>query len=411
MIKRMVSLFAAVCVAVASAVCAFAMSDKTISLSVGQDRVKLGESAELTVSAVCPEPVRGIRFTIAYDIGKMSVEKTEYGSAAQEALVVQADEKKPGRIAATMVFEQPYSLDEDILSVVFRVKDKTGLGDTTVSVRDIQVVTDDNTTVSKDAQSIGFEIYSDEIEEPTIKPPPHSTAAPTNAPDSTSAPSNNVSSGGGTHRADLPSAPSASEVPESQPTAVPVNVQSRKPDSACGFADIDSHWAAEDIKYLYDRGIINGLSNEEFAPEKQVTRAEFVTMLSKIAELSEASTNPFVDVHSDDWYYDAVLKGYSAGLIKGYGNTFDPDKNITREEMAVIADRCMEYTGVYSETRDTIAISFSDSAEFSDWSVDSIMKTARAGVINGIDGAFVPKSCTTRAQAAVIIKRIYIKGI
>lgn len=409
MMKRAVGFLISICMLVTCVTYAFALSDDIIKLSLSGERVKPGESIELTVSAEAEGKFRGIQFMVTYDIGKLIFAGTERGSLAQEALAVSVDDGKPGKITAALVFEDACSLNDDIIRLKFNVRNKTGVGDTKISVKNTELVDEDNNTSSAENADAVFEIYSDAAAENTFPPTnitstpkPFSTDMPTSAPSTpqVSAPS------GGSGSGSRPAA-AATAVPDNKSdTASGGNKDAQADKKGCNFNDIAGHWAAEDIVYLYNKGIIDGLSDEEFAPEKKVTRAEFVKMISMIAQFAPTDENPFVDVSPDDWYYEPVLKGYSSGIINGYGKEFAPNKNITREEMAVIADRCMEYMGKYSETGETDERMFSDQESLSEWSVRSVIRMARAGVINGIGGAFVPGADTTRAQAAVVIKRI-----
>ena len=173
----------------------------------------------------------------------------------------------------------------------------------------------------------------------------------------------------------------------------------------CEFVDVDGHWAYTDIVYLYESGILDGVSDIAFEPERYVTRAEFVKMISEIVELPACDDNKFDDISEQLWYFDVVNRASNVGIVKGEGEFFYPERNITREEMAVIIDRCIEYASPGILSGDGEVYEFKDDYAFSAWSVPSIDKLSGLGIINGIYGEFRPCDYATRAQAAVVIKR------
>lgn len=406
MLKHIISFVAALCILIVGNTVSFSASDDILSMSFSADQVKTSESISVEVAAGTDEVVRGIQFSLTYDIGKMSVENIINGELMQEAMVSKAETGPPGKITVVLAFDQNTVLNGVIFRVDFRIRDKTGLGDTKITIKDIELAEENNQTITADNVSKSFIVYSDEMLA-TASPEP----APAGAETETSEPSptdritfSNMS--GGSVRAGASVAATAAPVTTTAPKAAHTERPADKA-AECSFRDIEGHWAAEDIIYLYNAGIVDGFTDTEFAPEQKVTRAEFVKMISAISELEAIQENPFEDIQLGDWYYESVLRGYSSGIINGYGSIFAPDKNITREEMAVIADRCMTYMGVSVTETDMSQQSFSDEAMLADWSIKSIKKMAQAGIINGIDGAFVPAADTTRAQAAVVIKRIY----
>ncbi|MFF2483047.1 S-layer homology domain-containing protein [Paenibacillus sp. NPDC058071] len=174
------------------------------------------------------------------------------------------------------------------------------------------------------------------------------------------------------------------------------------------FSDIAKHWAKADIELLSAKRIINGTGPDSFAPDKSVTRAEFAAMLVRSLGLSEdsaaAGASTFKDVKGNEWFAPSVRLAVQYGLLKGYSDgTFRPSKTITREEMAVMASNALKQFGSAPEG----TISFSDSASISAWATEAVKQAVAAGIINGIEGnRFAPKQDSTRAQSAVILKRL-----
>ena len=171
------------------------------------------------------------------------------------------------------------------------------------------------------------------------------------------------------------------------------------------FADCDNHWAKDDILYMHENGYVNGMSETLFAPDNNVTRAEFAAMAVRVLGLEQVEySGAFADVVSSDWYASVVETAYKAGIIQGSDGMFRPNDNITREEMAVILIRVYALGREY--TSDTSA-TFTDAADISDWAKEAVMSAVELKLVNGMtDGRFAPKDNTTRAQAATVFKRL-----
>ncbi|MGO4695681.1 S-layer homology domain-containing protein [Paenibacillus sp. 2TAB26] len=176
------------------------------------------------------------------------------------------------------------------------------------------------------------------------------------------------------------------------------------------FADISGHWAKADIMEMVDRGVVSGMSMDRFAPNDKVTRAQFAMMLAGALKLKEGSGNPFKDVKKGAWYEDSVKKAYAAGIVKGASaESFEPEKEITREEMAVMLVRAKAYAlGVKPETlKEGKLPSYSDDGSISGWARSSLSVAVQAKLMKGRSASLLaPKGHTTRAESAVVLKRL-----
>lgn len=174
------------------------------------------------------------------------------------------------------------------------------------------------------------------------------------------------------------------------------------------FSDVpESHWAYSAINSLYEKGIINGIGEDAFAPNGKVTREQYLAMLVRAFGLTaENATADFTDVDKSSWYYDSVAIAHSMGICGGYGDgTFGTGKEITREEMAVIAYRCSLNAGIVFDA--DVEKEWNDNSEISEFAQSAVSALNAKGIINGIsENEFSPKTTTTRAQAAVIIERL-----
>ncbi len=171
------------------------------------------------------------------------------------------------------------------------------------------------------------------------------------------------------------------------------------------FVDVPGHWAEEEILEAVYRGLFKGMDDTHFAPNANLTRAELVTVLYRMAgEPSvEGMTHPFADVAADTWYTDAVIWAKDAKVVKGISDTaFAPTANITREQIATILYRYAEAEAV---TEDALA-DFADADKVSAWAVEAVNWAVSAGLINGMDETtLAPQGNATRAQIATILMR------
>lgn len=112
------------------------------------------------------------------------------------------------------------------------------------------------------------------------------------------------------------------------------------------FSDVPADaWYAKAVNTLASLGIIKGIGNDQFAPNRTITRAEFTVIAMRFANVSATVTNPFSDIASSDWYYTAVTSAVSYGWITGYSDgTFKPMATITRAEVATIVNRMLART-------------------------------------------------------------------
>jgi hypothetical protein len=107
----------------------------------------------------------------------------------------------------------------------------------------------------------------------------------------------------------------------------------------------EKHWADEEINYLIDRGIMQGYEDSSFKPYKDITRAEFIKVVNNTFGYTEKAKMPFLDVKESDWYCADISKGIAAGYISGYDDgTMRPNKFISRQEAAKIISVAYEFS-------------------------------------------------------------------
>lgn len=176
------------------------------------------------------------------------------------------------------------------------------------------------------------------------------------------------------------------------------------------FDDVKTgDWFYEAVKYAYANGIFEGVSENTFAPKNNVTRAMFVTIMYRLDKGTAKNTESiFDDVQDGTWYKDAVLWGYKNGIVNGVSEkSFAPDRVITREEMASMLYRYAKYKGYdVSVGEDTNILSYEDFDKISEYAIEAIEYTAGAGIMTGkTESTINPKDAATRAEAAAMIIR------
>ena len=166
------------------------------------------------------------------------------------------------------------------------------------------------------------------------------------------------------------------------------------------FTDMSGFsWAEEAVNSLFDAGIVSGRGDKKFAPADFVTRAEFVKLLCGVIDIPEAFSE-FSDVSDTDWFAPYVRRAAAAGIIFGSDGKFNPNNNITRQDMAVIIARALKLEANGD-------IQFVDSADISDYAHNGVAALAENKIMQGADGCFAPKRNATRAEAAMVIYTIY----
>ena len=175
------------------------------------------------------------------------------------------------------------------------------------------------------------------------------------------------------------------------------------------FTDIADHWAVDAIEYVCSNSIMEGVSETTFAPDDTMTRAMLVTVLYRLEKPTEkAIFHGFTDVMDGEWYTDAVSWAAENGIVDGVTDTeFAPDAYITREQMAAVMYRYAQYKEQDTSVgENTNILSYDDAFEISEYAIPAIQWMAGAGLMNGKTQATInPKDYSTRAQVATILMR------
>ena len=180
------------------------------------------------------------------------------------------------------------------------------------------------------------------------------------------------------------------------------------PVSSLPFRDVKSgDWFYNDVKYVYDKGMMAGTAADVFAPNATTTRAMIVTILYRLeGSPAVTGTGAFVDVPAGQWYTDAVNWAAANQIVKGTSaTTFAPNDSITREQMAAILYRYAQYKG-YDVTKKADLSGYSDNSQVSAYAKDALAWANAAKLINGVTNTtLAPQGNATRAQVSAILHR------
>lgn len=174
------------------------------------------------------------------------------------------------------------------------------------------------------------------------------------------------------------------------------------------FIDIQpSHWAKDAIEELAAKQMITGTSSTTFEPDRSVTRAEFTALLVRALNLTQAGVLTFTDVEKGAWYEEPISIAVQSGIANGKSATvFDPNGDITRQEMVTMLMRAYKISkGV--EWPDSMESGFTDESNVSPWALEYVRAAAALHLIEGREqGKFIPDGISTRAEAAMLLKRL-----
>ena len=182
------------------------------------------------------------------------------------------------------------------------------------------------------------------------------------------------------------------------------------PEQKNQFSDVkENDWFYSNVKYVFENKLMNGVSEDKFAPNDTLTRAMLVTILYRYeGEPVMNNSASFTDVDVSAYYADAVIWAHENGIVMGITESeFAPDNNITREQIAAIIYRYAKYAGYdVSVGEKTDILSYNDASEISEYAVSAVRYTVGSGLIKGKSNSTLdPQDNATRAEIAAILQR------
>ena len=193
------------------------------------------------------------------------------------------------------------------------------------------------------------------------------------------------------------------------PVVPSIPVVPAAPAAKLPFTDVQtSHWFYDDVKYVFTNGLMNGISDTEFGPNLTTTRAMIVTVLWRLeGEPTVKYSMSFNDVASGTWYTEAVRWAASEGIVNGMSaDQFAPNKAITREQLVTILYRYAIYKGMdISVGENTNILSYNDAFGIAKYAIPAMQWACGEGLVKGDNGNLMPAGSATRAQVAAILHR------
>lgn len=176
------------------------------------------------------------------------------------------------------------------------------------------------------------------------------------------------------------------------------------------FVDVhENDWFYEDVKNIFEHGLINGTTTTTYEPQTELSRGMIVTILWRIAGEPKVDTlSTFTDISEEAYYFDAINWGAENNIARGYSaEMFAPDRLVSREELAALMYRYAELVGLDLTGIDEEAFAeFGDAESVLPWFVENVKWAINAGIVKGDEnGNLNPQDRATRAEAAAMVNR------
>lgn len=354
----------------------------------------VGEEFTVTVELSNNPGVCAVQFTLAYDKSKLECTAASTGLLLNGMLAVANPDADTGAIVAAATTD-PIEDDGIIGAFKFVLKD---------AVETLDFAIADVTLKNQNSEDIPYEVIGADFVE-KAEPPKEEKPEPTEKPAEVITPEPEENVQGGESYVEEPTQP---EVQTPNPTEPPKDQEAAKPDAAKLFGDVAGHWGAEFINKAAEKGLFNGDEKGNFNPDANVTRAQYVTVLWRLAGKPEAAdTTPFEDIDSQiPEFKSAIAWGYSNGYINGTDEkTFMPEGTLTREAAMKIL---YYYSGGKSGDEKLLTAIydgfFEDSSSISKWAKDPMYWAVYNELISGTsETTLSPQNTATRAQLAKIL--------
>ena len=178
------------------------------------------------------------------------------------------------------------------------------------------------------------------------------------------------------------------------------------------FHDVtEGDWFYDAVRYAYENGLMDGVGDNLFAPNSETTRAQLVTILYRLAgEPEPGGDSGFADVETGTWYTDAVAWAAQNGIVNGVSDTeFAPGDDITREQLVTVLYRYAESKG-YDVSASADLSGYPDAGQVQDYAQPAMAWAVAEGIVEGVDGNLNPTGDATRAQIATILMR-FCEGV
>lgn len=183
-----------------------------------------------------------------------------------------------------------------------------------------------------------------------------------------------------------------------------------KPSAAMPFTDvIQGAWYYDDVAYVYERGLFDGVTGTSFSPSGKMQRCMMTTVLHRLAGKPAVSyITLFRDVPDGQWYTAGTIWAGQRGVVAGVGDgRFNPFSYVTRQEIAVILYRYAQQMG-YDAGRSADLSRFGDSGAVASWGREAVSWAVSVGILNGNNGMLLPNGDATRAEVSAMLRRFAV---
>lgn len=181
------------------------------------------------------------------------------------------------------------------------------------------------------------------------------------------------------------------------------------PSASSHFTDMGKYgWAAPSVDFLYESKVTTGTTSTTYGPSGNITRGDFVLMLSRAFSFADYGSDNFSDVPANSYYAKAIASAKAMGIAQGSNGKFNPTAALTREDAMVLLQRTMSRTGrSIADASNSYLDRFSDGSSVSSYAKGAVAALIQAGIIQGDNtGRINPKGSLTRAEMAVILHRV-----
>ncbi len=398
--KKIISLFTTF--ALAFSLCV--VNAQGIKFSGKSVNAGYGEEVEVAFTVKGNSGISKAQIALVWDKNTLSLtdDDTIIGDVFRDGEVTE-NKSTAGKYSISWENAEDVTTDGEIFTLTFKVADNAEIGSYFISI-DVKVLENAaGETISPALSLPNVSVIGEAVATPTV--------APTVAPTATPAPTKKPQSGGGGGIIKPTEAPTIAPTvaPTEAPTEVPGGNDVFKP----AFTDVtEDAWYYNNVRYVYTKGLMNGVTETEFGPTVTLTRAMLVTVLWRLE--NEPVVNylmTFDDVVAEDWYTESVRWAASEGIVNGYSDTeFAPNAPITREQIATIIYKYADYKGIAPEDAWAIQLEYADLTDIADYATNGVMFCKLAGIMEGKeDNKFEPKANATRAEIAAVLQR-FIEG-
>lgn len=177
------------------------------------------------------------------------------------------------------------------------------------------------------------------------------------------------------------------------------------------FDDVrEDMWYAGSIRDVVEKGLMNGVTERTFGPQLPLTRGMLATIIYRLHGEPDAGVPYFTDVGKDAYYAKPIAWASECGVVNGVSDTeFAPDVNVTREQMITMFYRYCKYIGMNMNARyENIPLNtYSDYKEISGYATDAVKWAGDMGLIYAMDGKFLPRDDSTRAYTSSVLDGVY----